>query len=276
MSITCGIDVGSSVVKIVIMENDLISGSGKMIFKDCRKIRSNDPKEIVNEIFYKAISESGLNKEQIEYIASTGEGYFVDFKTGHFYGMTTHARGAKYLCKNTKTVVDLGALHHRVMLIDERSKVLEYRMTGQCASCSGQFIENVSRYLGVGFEETGTLALNSKNPKPISGVCAVLAETDVVNMVSKEIALSDILMGVFNLMAERVVRMIGGLKAQSPITFTGGLANNEGMIIAMKNYLEKNNLVAEINYYEDSIYAGSIGAALLGALRLSKIIYKNV
>ena len=44
------------------------------------------------------------------------------------------------------------------MRIDERSRVLGYRMTSQCASGSGQFLENVARYLGIACEDVGPLS----------------------------------------------------------------------------------------------------------------------
>lgn len=270
MAITCGIDVGSAAVKIVIL-SDEGKNEENIIYKECRKIRSGDPKIVVRDIFSMAISETGVKKNEIKYIASTGEGYFVEFKTGHFFGMTTHARGAKYLAGDTRTVIDAGALHHRVISIDGRSKVLDYKMTGQCASCSGSFIENISRYLGIGVEDTGDIAIKSTNPKPISGVCAVLAETDVINMVSQGIVLPDIFMGVFNLMADRLVKMLARPNAQSPVMLTGGLATNTGFIKALKKNSDQADLNLKINSCEDSIYAGAIGAALLGEMRLSKI-----
>jgi len=274
MSVICGIDVGSAAVKIVLMNVDS-SGEERILYKSVRKIRSEDPKKIVGEIFSISLEESGIRKDEIDYISSTGEGYFVDFKTGHFFGMTAHARGAKYLCNDVRTVIDAGALHHRVILVDERSKVLSYKMTGQCASCSGSFIENISRYLGITIEETGQLSLRSKNPKPVSGICAVLAETDVINMVSQGIEIADILKGVFNLMAERLARMVTNLKANSPIVLTGGLGANEGFQDSLKEYINKDIKDLKIEPVKDAIYAGAIGASLLGAMRLTKIQKKE-
>lgn len=274
MSIICGIDVGSAAVKLVIM-NIENNEKDHIIYKKLRKIRSEDPKKIVKEVFSESLEESGINRDDIDYISATGEGYFVDFKTGHFFGMTTHARGAKFLCNEVRTIIDAGALHQRVILVDERSKVLTYKMTGQCASCSGSFIENISRYLGISIEETGQLALKSKNPKPVSGICAVLAETDVINMVSQGIEIADILKGVFNLMAERLARMVRNLKANSPIVVTGSLGANEGFLESLRDYINKDNDDLKIELVKDPIYAGAIGASLLGEMRLSKMRKKE-
>lgn len=268
MPLTCGIDVGSAAVKIVFLDSK--DNEGEIVYKDYRKIRSNDPKVIVRDVFSKGVSDLGIKENEIRYIASTGDGYFVDFKTGHFYGMTSHARGAKYLFRDTRTVIDVGALHHRVISIDEDSIVLDYKMTGQCASCSGSFIENISRYLGILAEDTGEIAVKSKNPKSIAGVCAVLAETDVINMISQSVGLPDIFMGVFNLMSDRLVKMLARNNVKSPATLTGGLATNIGLVTSLEKYLKEANLNIKINYCDDSIYAGAIGAAFLAEMRLSQ------
>ena len=80
------------------------------------------------------------------------------FATGHFYGMTTHARGALFLFPEARAALDMGALHARAIRMDERGKVLGHRMTSQCASGSGQFLENIARYLGVPLEDVGPLS----------------------------------------------------------------------------------------------------------------------
>ena len=86
--------------------------------------------------------------DDVDYIATTGEGENVKFATGHFYSMTTHARGGVFLIPASRAAVDIGALNGRAIYVDERGKVLSYKMTSQCASGSGQFLENIARYLG--------------------------------------------------------------------------------------------------------------------------------
>ena len=40
----------------------------------------------------------------------------------------------------------------------DKARVLGHRMTSQCASGSGQFLENICRYLGVTIDEIGPLS----------------------------------------------------------------------------------------------------------------------
>jgi benzoyl-CoA reductase subunit D len=106
-----------------------------------------------------------------------------------------------------RAVLDVGALHARAMVIDDRSRVLAYRMTSQCASGSGQFLENVARCLGIAIEDVGPLSCQASNPQTVSSICALLAETDVIHMVSWGISTADILKGIHLSMAARYVKI---------------------------------------------------------------------
>jgi bcr-type benzoyl-CoA reductase subunit D len=111
------------------------------------------------------LADAGLKPEDIAYTATTGEGENVKFSTGHFYSMTTHARGGVYLDPRAAR----GGRHRRAQrprhLVDERGKVLSYKMTSQCASGSGQFLENIARYLGVAVEEIGPLSRSRRRTR---------------------------------------------------------------------------------------------------------------
>jgi len=264
---TIGIDIGSGVVKSVLFEGEAWRA------RRCERIRRRDPMELARQSFDELLEEAGLEPQDVAYVATTGEGENVKFATGHFYSMTTHARGGIFLEPQARAVLDVGALNGRAIWIDERGKVLAYKMTSQCASGSGQFLENIARYLGVAVEEIGSLSKTSQNPEKVSSICAVLAETDVINMVSRGIPTADILKGIHLSMASRLAKLlkVTGIK-QGTVLLTGGLALDEGLLAALREELvnEKiTGLTAEA--HPDSIYAGAIGAALWGAFRHQKL-----
>jgi benzoyl-CoA reductase subunit D len=267
MTITAGIDIGSGAVKAVLFDGDTWLG------KRVERIRRRDPFELARQTFDELLAENELTEKQVAYIATTGEGENVRFATGHFYSMTTHARGGVYLNPEARAVVDVGALNGRAIYIDERGKVLSYKMTSQCASGSGQFLENIARYLGVAVEEIGTLSRQSKNPEKVSSICAVLADTDVINMVSRGIATPDILKWIHLSMASRLVKLlkVTGI-TKGMVLMTGGLALDAGLLAAVQEELvtEKISGLA-ITSHPDSIFAGAVGAALWGAYRHEKL-----
>jgi len=259
--ITAGVDVGSSAIKIAVM-----AGERALTLRTDR-IRRRELRKVIDESYDAALADSGVTRGEIAYCATTGEGDLVDFRRGHFYGMTTHARGATFLVPETRAVIDIGALHARAMRVDERSRVLAYRMTSQCASGSGQFLENVARYLGITLEEVGPLSCSAGNPEMVSSICAVLAETDVINMVSRGIRTADILKGIHLSMAGRYVKLLRSIGADGTVTITGGLAADCGLAEALRQKIADDKLSLEVRTDPRSIYAGAIGAALWAAYR---------
>lgn len=275
MFYTVGIDVGCNAIKNVLMRFD-DNGGDELLATGIDKIRKRDIKSVVEGGYQKILAGQNLDHKDITYVATTGEGEMVDFRRGHFYSMTSHARGAIYLDPNVRALVDCGALHSKAMLIDEHSKVLSYRMTSQCASGSGQFLENIARYLGVGIDDIGALSLEADNPEPVSGICAVLAETDVINMVSRKISTPNILKGIHISMAKRLAGLLRQVKAEGDVLITGGLAKNAGFLEALQELADNDRrLSIRLLAHERSVLAGAIGAALWGAYRHRQLREKD-
>ena len=266
MTYTIGIDIGSGAVKSVLFRHG--PNGPEWLAKRCERIRRRDPMSLAEEGREGVLADAGVSPEAIDYIATTGEGENVKFATGHFYSMTTHARGGVFLNPEARAVVDIGALNGRAISVDERGKVLSYKMTSQCASGSGQFLENIARYLGVAVEEIGPLSRTSANPEKVSSICAVLAETDVINMVSRGIATPDILKGIHLSMASRIVKLlkVTGIK-EGTVLISGGLALDTGLIAAIGEEMVNEKIAVKAESHPDSIYAGAIGAAIWGAFR---------
>jgi benzoyl-CoA reductase subunit D len=271
MAITAGVDVGTGAVKVAIMNAGDDCARDRLLATYFERIRRRDVMSVVDECFAAALSKAGVRKDQLDYVATTGEGDVIPWRTGHFYGMTTHARGALFLDPRARGAVDIGALHARAMRFDERGRVLEYRMTSQCASGSGQFVENIARYLGVSLDEVGVLSQQAKTPERVSGICAVLAETDVINMVSRGIATPDILRGIHDSISIRLAGLIRGIKVQGVLMVTGGLANDAGLVAALRDKLKDGAARIELLSHELSVHAGAIGAALWGGFRHAKL-----
>ena len=270
MTITAGVDLGTGTIKTVLfnVEEDNI----EWLARRADRTRQRDPFELAEKGYDAVLSEAGLTRDDIQYVATTGDGETIPFRTGHFYSMTTHARGAIYLEPEARAVLDIGALHGRAVKMDEQGKVLGYRMTSQCASGSGQFLENISRYLGIAQDEIGSLSQQADDPEVVSSICAVLAETDVINMVSRGISASNILKGIHLSMAGRLAKLLRVIKVKEGVTLaTGGLALDDGLMAALNESLLKQKINVTARSHPDSIYAGAIGAALWGAFRYEKL-----
>jgi len=271
MTLTAGIDVGTGAVKAAIFRVE--DGKEEWLSRSLMRIRQRDPMELAREAFEQTLEDAGLKQEDLDYIATTGEGESIPFHTGHFYSMTTHARGARHLDPSAQAMLDCGALHGRAIVTDERGKVENYKMTSQCASGSGQFLENIARYLGIAQDEIGELSKQADDPEEVSSICAVLAETDVINMVSRGITAPNILKGIHLSMASRLARLLKAIGANGKtVLVTGGLAQDAGLVEAMREELAKmKGMECKVVSHPDSIFAGAIGAALWGAFRHERL-----
>ena len=271
MTIAAGIDVGTGAVKAALFR---VEGErSEWLARATLRIRQRDPMELARVAFDQVLADAGFAAGQVDYVATTGEGESVPFHTGHFYSMTTHARGAVYLDPEARACIDVGALHGRAICIDERGKVLSYKMTSQCASGSGQFLENIARYLGIAQSEIGALSQQADDPEVVSSICAVLAETDVINMVSRGISAPNILKGIHLSMAGRLAKLLKSTGVNRGLVMvTGGLALDSGLVAAMAEEIAamKETRIT-VRAHADSIYAGAIGAALWGAYRHERL-----
>jgi len=277
LHLTAGIDAGSGSVKVAITRSRA-GDEAELLASSTQRIRRRHIHDVAEAAFAEACARAEVDPKDFDYIASTGDGDAVHFRTGHFYGMTTHGRGAVYLCPDARAVLDIGALHARAIKIDHRGKVLGHRMTSQCASGSGQFVENIARYLGVPLEDVGQVSMQAEDPEKVSSICAVLAETDVINMVSRGISTGDILKGIHQSIAGRLVRLLRAIGAEGTVLVTGGMGKNAGMIATIMEGVAtpsrgRRKLAAglSVETHPQAQLAGAIGAALLGAFRTRQL-----
>ncbi len=275
---TAGIDVGSSSIKVAVVDVEDTAGDdrgGKVEVRGLalERIRRRTPRSVLDGAMRRALEEARVDAQDLAYVATTGEGDLAEaIRTGHFYGMTAHARGGLFLEPRARAVLDVGALYARAVLMDERGKVLSYRMTSQCAAGTGQFVENIARYLGVRLEEVGPLSMASPRAEPVSGICAVLAETDVINMVSRGVPTAAILRGIHESIAHRLAKLLRSARVTGPVLVTGGLAADTGLVSALQARLgEELSTPLEVLTHAHSIHAGALGAAIWGAWRRRRL-----
>src|SRR5690606_19839510 len=145
------------------------------------------------------------------------------------------ASGAGEFDPGSRAALDMGGWHGRGIRRVGRGKVLSYKMTSHCASGSGPLLENIARYLGIAQEEIGSLSQQADNPEVVSSICAVVAETDVINMVSRGIIAPNILKGIHLSMAARLSKLLKSIGAVSGVVMmTGGLALDKGLVAALE------------------------------------------
>ena len=263
MTITAGIDVGSTYTKAVILDADeQIIGRG--LVKTGFKLN-----EAGERALGQALAQAGLQLSDLAYIASTGYGRFqTAIRNVNVTDLTATARGARRLFPKTLTVLDVGGQTMKASRLDETGKVKSFRLNDKCAAGTGAFLEKTARYMGFSTEEIGPLTATSKSIVPISGVCAVFAESEVINCLSQGSAPADIMHGAIVSLVDRSVQLMRRVQMEPEVTLVGGILRFETMARIIQGKLE-----LKVNVPEgDSVqYVAALGAALLAQQRWRKL-----
>ncbi len=261
MDFVAGIDIGAKSTKVVILdEKKQIRG------KISVKTRP-DFTAVAKEALDRALQKAGLKEKELSYIATTGFGrYNVPFRDVQITEITCVARGAAFLFPKTHCVLDIGAQSTRAIRVHDGGKVREFRTNDKCAAGAGGFIERAAKYLEVKVEEVGDLSMKADKPETISSVCAVLAESEIINHVSAGGTVENIMRGVHISLASRALALIKRAGLEDEVTFVGGVARQKGMVKALEETLKR-----KVNVDAEPEMAGALGAALLASRRLEKI-----
>ena len=257
MSITAGLDIGAGSVKGILLED------GKTILGHKLEKTTSKPVDAAESVLEPLLMNQGLKKSDIAYLTTTGfSRYLYPDRDLQLSDITANARGAVFLFPQTKTIIDVGTQSSRAISILDSGKVRKFKFTEKCAAGAGRFVERCSKYLQIPMDELGQIAKESKDPLRISSVCAVLAETEIINLISLEKEIADIVMGVFVSIASRATTLLKRVGISPELTLAGGLVHNEGMIEALQQ-----NAGLDINVSPMGHYSGALGAAILGYRR---------
>ena len=261
MSFVAGIDMGAKSTKAVVM-----NGEQRICGQSAVKTRPDFP-AVAREVLNLALQQAGLMESELNYIATTGFGrYNVPFRDIQITDITCVGRAAVFLFPKTRSVLDIGAQSTRALRVSDTGKVREFRTNDKCAAGAGGFIERACKYLEINIEQVGDLSLEAKKPQTISSVCAVLAESEIINHVSTGETVDNILRGVHNSLASRALALLKRAGMEDEVTFVGGVARQKGMVKALEGTLKR-----KVNVSKEPHMVGALGAALLALRRLERI-----
>jgi predicted CoA-substrate-specific enzyme activase len=262
MTYTAGIDVGSTYTKAVILGDDE-RPAGRAILKTGFKLA-----DAAHRTYNAALENAGIDPRQIGYVIATGYGRFqVDFADVHVTDLTAAARGARLLFPATRTILDIGGQTMKATRVDAQAKVRSFRLNDKCAAGTGAFLEKTARYLGYGTDEIGPLASMSKEPAAISGVCAVFAESEVINHLSQGTSPSDIMQGAMLSLVDRSIQLMRRVQLEPEYTLVGGILRFRSMGQALVERLGSAVNVPDADLPQ---FVGALGAAWLGRQRAAR------
>ena len=263
MSRTAGIDIGSTYTKAVVVAED---GSilGRAMEPTGFKLAPAAERALA-----RALDQARLGRDDVAYLVTTGFGrHQAGIGDVSVTDLTAAARGATHFFPNTRTILDVGGQTMKASRLGADAKVQSFRLNDKCAAGTGAFLEKTARYMGYGTDEIGPLVATSKSPVTISGVCAVFAESEVINQLSEGAAPADIMHGAIVSLVDRSVQLMKRVRLEPEFTLIGGILRFARMADVVRNALG-----AAVNVPPGELvqFTAAFGAALLGQRRLRRL-----
>ncbi|HWQ40579.1 MAG TPA: acyl-CoA dehydratase activase [Desulfosporosinus sp.] len=253
--ITAGIDVGSTATKAVIFDGAIrsmaIAPTGW------------NPKEAGRNIFNEALNKAGLLERDIDMIVGTGYGRVsLSFIGKKVTEITCHAKGAKFLFPQTRTIIDIGGQDSKVIAVAEDGSVVDFIMNDKCAAGTGRFLQVMTGILDISLDELGRMASGSK-PVNINSMCTVFAESEIIGLLAQGVTKEAIASGIVQTIATKMMSLTSRVPCLEEITFSGGVANNPEICAILSSVFG-----AEFNIPDQPQIVGALGAAIVGFEKL--------
>jgi predicted CoA-substrate-specific enzyme activase len=167
------------------------------------------------------------------------------------------AKGALFLNKNSRTVIDIGGNICKAIRYDQNGNVLDVINNDKCADGLGIFYTAIARALGLSEQEMSELALKSTKDVSIAIQCAVSAESEAIDLMCQGMDIADVANAILRFIAERVAAMCTYMSLAKEIVVAGGLAKSKALIKHLSSLIKQD--VSVLNLPE---YVGAIGAVI--------------
>jgi predicted CoA-substrate-specific enzyme activase len=262
MTLSVGLDIGSTTTKAALMEGDqVLAHAVQATGANCRRA--------ADAVLSEALAACGRSAHGIGYTLATGYGRrLVETADATVSEITANAAGARHLTRDAapvRTIIDIGGQDSKVIAVDADGVVQNFAMNDKCAAGTGRFLEVMARILETNLDDLGPLSLQSSERVAISSICTVFAETEVVSLLAQARPVPDVIAGVHHSIAKRVADMAHGVGVVEPVFFDGGPALNAGLRRALEEQLGLELVVPEAPQV-----ATAIGAAVIAAGRLAR------
>lgn len=243
-----GIDIGSTASKVA------VRGAREMQFVLPTGWSSKETCGLIKE----KLAQNGIDvfAEDTKVVATGYGRVAVDFADRVITEITCHARGGRALSGSDCAIIDVGGQDTKVILV-ENGVVQDFLMNDKCSAGTGKFLEIMANRLGVTLQELFELAARGK-VLPISSLCTVFAESEVINYIGEGREREDIAAGVVDSVAGKVAQLAQRKRLPGRVILTGGLSHS-----AYFTEILSKKLGQTVEPTVDGRYAGALGAALL-------------
>ncbi|MDD2710601.1 MAG: acyl-CoA dehydratase activase [Verrucomicrobiae bacterium] len=250
-----GMDAGSRWLKIVLWDG----GKRRQIAAGLAE-QGTDCQAVAAGLLRKLLRAHRFHECDIGRVVATGYGRnLIRMADTTITEITCHARGVNRLAPAARTVVEIGGQDSKLLRLEPDGRVRDFAMNDRCAAGTGRFLEVVAGRLKISVKKLGSLVHRGIKPAPISSMCIVFAETEILGLLAGGVPPANIVAGVQQSIAVRVAGMTGSILEQ-PVVFTGGVALVSGMKEALAKVLK-----CPVSVAPQPQFTGALGAALLAA-----------
>ncbi len=249
--VVAGVDIGSTMTKVVVWRENVLSTFIGPTGAEYRLL--------AHQVLQDALRQAHLFLEDLAYVISTGYGRMnVPFADRQITEVTCHGRGVFHLFPQARTLIDIGGQDSKAIKLNPEGKIANFAMNDKCAAGTGRFLEVIAESLSVDLKEVGELSVKAETPVKISSLCTVFAEQEVAGYLSEGRRLEDVLAGLHEAFASRISSLAEQVRVEPPVVLTGGGAKNVGLRKALARRLGCDLLVPP-----EPLITGALGAALL-------------
>jgi predicted CoA-substrate-specific enzyme activase len=167
------------------------------------------------------------------------------------------AKGALFLNKNSRTVIDVGGNIHKAIRYDQNGNLLDVIQNDKCADGLGIFYTTIAKAIGLSEQEMSELALKSTKNVSIAIQCVVSAESEAIDLMCQGMDIADVADAILRFIVERVAAMCTTMSLAKEIVVAGGLAKSKALIKHLPSLIKQD--VSVLNLPE---YVGAIGAVI--------------
>ncbi|MEI9476175.1 MAG: acyl-CoA dehydratase activase [Deltaproteobacteria bacterium] len=253
--ISAGLDVGHVNTKAIIMR-------GQEILGYCTVPTGFDVVAAAQTALNHALDNVGISRGELAGIVATG--IFRDMIKVPPLNVTrtvpeyvADAKGALFLNKNSRTVIDVGGNIHKAIRYDQNGNLLDVIQNDKCADGLGIFYTTIAKAIGLSEQEMSELALKSTKNVSIAIQCVVSAESEAIDLMCQGVDIADVADAISRFIVERVAAMCTTMSLAQEIVVAGGLAKSKALIKHLSGLLKQD--VSLLNLPE---YVGAIGAVM--------------
>jgi len=239
-----GIDVGSTAIKVAVVDEDgciagvHVTASGSLFHRNST--------EALNTL----LARLHLQRSDVRYMIATGYGrkLFKDADDS-VSEITANAIGAFESGRalgGVRTIINIGGQDSKAIHIDDNGNVVNFVMNDKCAAGTGRFLDVAARNLELDLEELGDYHFKGDTPPlNINSTCTVFAESEIIGLLANGHGKPEIIAGIHYSIASRTVRLAKRIGIENRVYFDGGPALNRGLVAALQDELGRELVIPE-------------------------------